>query len=180
MRLPGETTDGYDKLAAYGRAEGQFRWLVDTDNDGVPNIDRVEPQAANGLPVAGRFDANDANGDEVGVFDGTFWYFDTDHDFLTDTRLRSRLVGYPVVGDFDGDGFDDLATWADNRFMIDLAHGTLRGWDGVADEVFTFGFIGVRERPVAADMDQDGVDDLGLWVPDREGVTDRDGANGTS
>ncbi len=119
--LPGQTTDGYDKLAAYGRAEGQFRWLVDTDNDGVPNIDRVEPQAANGLPVAGRFDANNANGDEVGVFDGSFWYFDTNHDFRTDTRLPSRLVGYPVVGDFDGDGFDDLATWADNRFMIDLA-----------------------------------------------------------
>ncbi len=34
--------------------------------------------------------------------------------------------------------------------------------------------IGIRERPVAADMDQDGVDDLGLWVPDRVGVTDAD------
>jgi hypothetical protein len=172
--LPGETTDGFDKLAAYGRAEGEFRWLVDTDNDGVPNIDRVEPQAVNGLPVAGRFDGNADNGDEVGLFNGTHWFFDTDHDFRTDTRLRSRLVGYPIVGDFDGDGFDDLATWTDNRFMIDLAEGTLRGWDGVADQVFTFGFIGVRERPVAADMNQDGFDDLGLWVPDRTGVTDRD------
>jgi hypothetical protein len=172
--LPGQSTDGYDKLAAYGRAEGQFRWLVDTDNDGVPNIDRVEPQAANGLPVAGRFDVSAANGDEVGIFDGTFWYFDTNHDFLTDTRLRSHLVGYPIVGDFDGDGFDDLGTWADDRFMIDLAAGALRGWDGAADEIFTFGFIGVRERPVAADMNQDGFDDFGLWVPDREGVTDRD------
>jgi hypothetical protein len=56
--------------------------------------------------------------------------------------------------------------------MIDLAGGTVRGWDGVADEVINFGFIGVRERPVAADMDQDGFDDLALWVPDREGVTD--------
>lgn len=172
--LPGQVTDGFDKLAVYGRAEGQFRWLVDTDNDGVPNIDRVEPQQVNGLPVAGQFDANADNGDEVGLFDGKYWYFDTNHDFQTDTRLRSSLVGYPIVGDFDGDGFDDLATWADNRFMIDLAGGSLRGWDGFADEVITFGFIGVRERPVAADMDQDGFTDLGLWVPDREGVTDRD------
>lgn len=171
--LPGRTTDGFDKLAVYGRAEGEFRWLVDTDNDGVPNIDRVEPLAANGLPVAGRFDNNAANGDEVGVFDGRYWYFDTNHDFNTDYTLRSFLVGYPVVGDFDGDGFDDLATWADNRFMIDLARGSLRGWDGQADQTITFGFIGVRERPVAADMDADGVDDLGLWVPDRTGVTDR-------
>jgi hypothetical protein len=29
----------------------------------------------------------------------------------------------------------------------------------------------VRERPVVADMDQDGIDDFGLWVPDRAGAT---------
>jgi len=34
-----------------------------------------------------------------------------------------------------------------------------------------FGFIGVREKPVAADLDQDGIDDVGLWVPDRAGVS---------
>ncbi len=168
-----DQTDGYDKLAAYGRFDGRFRWLVDTDNDGVPNIDREDPFAGNGLPVAGRFDDNDANGDEVAVFDGRAWYFDTDHDFRTDLKRTSWLVGYPVVGDFDGDGFDDLATWADNRFMVDLAKGSRRGWDGFPDYTFNFGFIGVRERPVAADMNQDGVDDLGLWVPDREGVTER-------
>ncbi|MCA9170410.1 MAG: hypothetical protein KDB23_22185, partial [Planctomycetales bacterium] len=90
----------------------------------------------------------------------------------TDTKLRSHLIGYPIIGDFDGDGFDDLGTWADDRFMLDLAKGQLRGWDGFADHVIEFGYIGVRERPVAADMDQDGFDDLGLWVPNRTGVTD--------
>jgi hypothetical protein len=171
---PGDTTDGYDKLAVYGRHEGRFRWLVDTDNDGVPNIDRVDPNRVNGLPFAGRFDNNDANGDEVGVFDGSTWYFDTNHDFKTDYSLNSFLVGYPVIGDFDGDGFDDLGTYADDTFMMDFANGTRRGWDGKIDQKISFGFIGVRERPVAADMDQDGFDDLGLWTPDREGVTDRD------
>lgn len=171
--LPGKTTDGFDKLAVYGRHDGSFRWLVDTDNDGVPNIDREEPMAANGVPVAGNFDGSTENGDEVAVFDGRYWYLDTNHDFQTDTKIRSYMVGYPIVGDFDGDGTDDLATWADNRFMIDLATTRSGGWDGNADESFTFGFIGVRERPVAADMDRDGVDDLGLWVPDRTGVTDR-------
>ncbi|MCA9197666.1 MAG: hypothetical protein KDA87_09020, partial [Planctomycetales bacterium] len=150
-----------------------FRFLVDTDNDGVPNIDSVNSHA-NGLPVAGRFDNNDANGDEVAIFDGRNWYIDTDHDFKTDYTLRSFLVGYPIVGDFDGDGFDDLATWTDDTFRIDLANGVRRGWDGKQDVALWFGYIGVRERPVAADMDQDGFDDLGLWVPDREGVTDRD------
>jgi hypothetical protein len=74
------------------------------------------------------------------------------------------------VGDFDGDGYDDLGTWTDDHFQIDLANGSLRGWDGIADREFRVGFIGVRERPVAADMDQDGFDDLGLWLPDRSGA----------
>ena len=168
--MPDDVTDGYDKLAVYGKFEDTFRWLVDTDNDGVPNISRRDPNDANGLPVAGRFDGDAENGDEVGVFDGDAWYLDTDHDFMTDTIVDSNLTGYPIVGDFDGDGFDDLATWSDDQFMIDLAGGSLRGWDGFADHIVTFGFIGVRERPVAADMDQDGFDDLGLWVPDRAGV----------
>ena len=172
--LAGDVTDGYDKLAVYGRHDGRFRWLVDTDNDGVPNIDRTDPNNVNGLPFAGRFDGDDANGDEVGVFDGSKWHFDTNHDFRTDYSLDSSLVGYPVIGDFDGDGYDDLATYADDTFMIDFADGALRGWDGKIDRKIAFWFIGVRERPVAADMDQDGFDDLGLWTPDREGVTDRD------
>ncbi len=169
-----DVTDGYDKLAAYGRFDGHFRWLVDTDNDGVPNIDREDPLVANGIPVAGRFDNRDGNGDEVAVFDGRTWYFDTNHDFRTDRKQTSWLRGYPAVGDFDGDGFDDLATWSDDQFMIDLAGGVRRGWDGFADHIFQFGFIGVRERPVAADFDQDGFDDLGLWVPDRSGAAGRD------
>ena len=170
---PGDLTDGYDKLAIYGKFDNTFRWLVDTDNDGVPNIDRRDPYGANGLPVAGRFDADDGNGDEVAVFDGKAWYLDTNHDFKTDMIVQSDLAGYPFVGDFDGDGFDDLATWTDDQFMIDLADGSLRGWDGFAEHVITFGFMGIRERPVAADMDQDGFDDIGLWVPDRAGVLGR-------
>ena len=169
---PGDVADGFDKIAAYGRVDSDWRWLVDTDNDGVPNVERVDPLAINGLPVAGEFDGDLTNGDEVGVFTGSTWYFDLSHDFLLDhdTKLNTGMVGYPIVGDFDHDGFDDLGTWTDNVFQIDLANGVLRGWDGNVDFQFRFGFIGVRERPVAADMDLDGFDDLGLWVPDRSGV----------
>jgi hypothetical protein len=166
--------DGFDKLAVYGRAGGELRWRVDTDSDGVPDVERSEPANLRGLPVAGRFDGSDINGDEVGLFTGTSWHFDTDHDFQVDTALPSRLVGYPIVGDFDGDGFDDLATWTDNTFQVDLARGVRRGWDGDVDVTFGFGFAGVRERPVAADMDQDGYDDIGLWVPDQDGIAPQD------
>lgn len=168
----GDVADGFDKLAVYGRVGGQWRWLVDTDNDGVADIETVDPLNVSGLPVAGEFDGNLVNGDEVGVFTGSVWYFDTNHDFQLDTSLNSALVGYPIVGDFDGDGDDDLATWADDFFQVDLASG-IGGWDGAVDEQFRFGYIGVRARPVAADMNQDGIDDFGLWLPDRSGVLPR-------
>lgn len=175
---PNGIADGYDKLAAYGRfggwVGGTFRWLVDLDNDGVADIDVEDPADVNGLPVAGNFDGNAANGDEVGLYDGHTWHIDTDGDYLVDLQVPSALKGYPVVGDFDRDGFDDLATFADDRYMVDLAAGSQNGWDGVADAQFRFGFIGARERPVVADMDQDGYDDIGLWVPDRGGATPRE------
>ena len=184
-RYAAGAADGFDKLAAYGRLSNQYRWLIDTDNDGVADVNQIDPAAINGVPFAGRFDGNWLNGDEVGLIvssptgGGSTWYFDTDHDYQInrESRLVSQLQGFPVVGDFNGDGWDDLGTWQNDVFQIDLAWPTGSGtlpWDGVADAVFHFGFIGVRERPVAADMNQDGFEDLGLWVPDLSGSTPSD------
>ncbi|MFV2068411.1 MAG: Ig-like domain-containing protein, partial [Pirellulales bacterium] len=168
----GDTADGFDKLAAYGRVGGRFRWLIDTDNDGVPNIMQIDPAGINGLPVAGNFDGDATNGDEVGIFTGSVWYLDTDHDFLVDTAINSTIRGLPIVGDFDGDGADDLATYNDptDEFQFDLAAS---GFGGI-DARFDFNFPGIREVPVAADMNRDGIDDVGLFVPDRGGATPRE------
>jgi hypothetical protein len=160
---------GFDKLAAYGKVGNQFRWLIDTDNDGVPNLNVVDPANIIGQPVAGNFDGDASNGDEVGLFTGTTWYFDVDHDYKIDvgSAVPSAIRGYPIVGDFDGDGTDDLAAWRDYTVAFDLAANGF----GQLDATIKAGFIGVRERPVAADMDMDGIDDVGLWTPDRAGAT---------
>lgn len=159
------TADGFDKLAAYGRIGGLWRWRIDTDNNGVPNLDIVDPAAINGFPFAGNFDGNKTNGDEVGAFDGVNFWLDTNHDFLVDTKIASDLRGHPIAGDFDGDGSDDLGTYRNDRgdFEFDLS-GAPGGLNGTVDAVISFKFPGVMQRPVAADMDGDGIDDIGLRV----------------
>jgi hypothetical protein len=180
----------FDKTAAYGRVgTDRYRWLIDTDNDGVPDIEVEDPSDVIGHPVAGNF--GPFAGDEVGLFTGSTWFFDTNHDFDVDTSIAwpAGSNGRGIVGDFDGDGFDDLASWADDFFRVDLSSvgapgpvlelnnpGLGTGVNGSVERIFRFGFPGVAERPVAADMNQDGIEDIGLWVPPRDGVTPGDEA----
>jgi hypothetical protein len=160
--------DGYDKLASYGLVAGAFRWLVDTNNNGVPDIVAAATPQLSGLPVAGNFDGNAVNGDEVGLKVGTTWYLDSTRDFVTNQVLVGNMVGLPFVGDFDGDGIDDLGAWSNDLFVLDLSAD---GIDGMTDVSFKFGFPGVREIPFAADFNGDGLDDIGLWQPDGTGVS---------
>ncbi len=171
------SADGFDKLGTYGEVDGQFRWSIDTDNDGVPNIVVNDPANINGEPIAGHFDPADPTGklgDEVGLFTGTQWYLDTNHDYKVDTVINSPLRGYPIVGDFDGDGILDLATYQPspvNKFFFDFGANGYGQIDAVIDATSVFGFNTVRALPVAADMDADGTTDVGLWVPDRAGAS---------
>ncbi|MEX0675655.1 MAG: ELWxxDGT repeat protein [Pirellulales bacterium] len=178
---PALVADGFDKLAAYGfdPVAGGFRWLIDTNHDGV-----IDPAAGdhatiqgggfqiNGLPVAGDFDGNSANGDEIGLFDGTRWHFDTNHNYVIDAGdlvSPTSLRGTPIVGDFNGDGTLDLATWRDDRFYFNF--GTAGpSWTGAVNATIAWGLPGVSELPLAADMDQDGITDIGLFLPARSGT----------
>ena len=54
--------------------------------------------------------------------------------------------------------------------------GTPVVYSGNVDYKINFGFPGVGEIPLAADIDQDGVTDIGLWVPGRAGTVPQDAA----
>lgn len=179
----GLATRLFDQLATYGNYNGVFRWLIDLDSDGVV-YGNGDPDGVNDLivsqgtlagfdataragaiPVAGNFDRNVANGDEIGLYYSGLWALDTNHDYVIDRVISSNLLGHPVVGDFDGNGFDDLAVFNNNQFFFDLSFNALVDPTASSQAVMTWGFPGVLDRPVAADMDQDGIDDIGLWVP---------------
>jgi hypothetical protein len=168
--------DRFHKLAAYGKLGSNFRWLIDTNNDGVPDLVVTNPEPLNGLPLAGNFDGKSSNGDEVALRVGSTWYLDTNRSFSVDASERLPgldMIGWPVVGDFDGDRIDDLATWVDDQYFLDLSSipdpTTGAQLSGRIERQFRLGitsaFIGVQERPIAADFDGDKIDDLGLWVP---------------
>jgi hypothetical protein len=166
----------FDQLAAFGfSAElGAFRWLIDTNSNGVVNLPTdiltIQPTLANfnvasALPVAGNFDGDASNGDEIGLYNGGRWALDTNRNFVidaADTFITNNLFGHPIVGDFDGDGLDDMAVFNNNVLSFNLANDSLTD---AADATMIWGYPGVLDRPVAAEMDQDGIDDIGLWVP---------------
>jgi hypothetical protein len=164
----------FDQLASYGNYNGIFRWLIDFDSDGVVygngdpdgDNDLIVNQGAIGgfniagaIPIAGNFDNNLANGDEIGLYYAGSWAIDTNHNFNIDTVLTGNLFGHPIVGDFDGNGTDDFAVFNSNVFSFGFNLSPFKSAEII------WGFPGVLDRPVAADMDQDGIDDIGLWVP---------------
>ena len=171
------TASGFDKLGAYGKFAGTYSFVLDTNDDGVADFSSLMPAAyqVNGIPVAGNFSAAHP-GDEIGLFDGSFWYLDTNGNNQIDLgeRVASNFNGLPLVGDFNGDGTDDLAAFnnATNTFAFDTNRDGIADFTWrVADDVGRFvGLSGFTDRPVAGDLNLDGIDDIGLWVKDRQGT----------
>lgn len=158
---------GFDKLGGYGYVAGKYRFLLDLDHDGVADFNSVSAVQVNAIPVAGDF-APLHPGDEIGLFDGTRWYLDSDGDNVleaSDTVIAGGLRGLPLVGNFGGSPADDLATLDvnTNTVSFDLDR------DGFADDTLVFSIAGWVERILAGDVNLDGIDDLVFWAPGRDG-----------
>jgi FG-GAP-like repeat/Bacterial Ig-like domain len=170
----------FDKIGAYGKVNGSYRFLLDftgagaTPAPGTPGY-IIPTWQINGIPIAGHFDAALPNSEQIGVFDGHGnWYLNTSgSDILGspgDTVISDGLTGYPVVGDFDGNGSVDLATYQPSTETWTFDLNPLGGGPHVITSLH-WGFPGVGARPVAADLNLDGVTDIGLMVPGSEGAT---------
>ena len=125
-----------------------------------------------------------------------FWY----DEAVGGTRETSDQFGYVLVtGDFDGDGFDDLAIGvpreedgtsggAVDSGEVKVAYGAAGGFDLARAQQFTQSAIPLAHETTqsgdhfgaalaAGDFDGDGFDDLAIGAP-REGIATANGQDG--
>jgi hypothetical protein len=160
--------DGFDQVGLF--KDG--RWKLDTNANGVYDayVDLAFTYGKKGdLPVVGDWDGD--GDDDVGVYrpaSGKWYLNDNDEVFsiTTETALNGRQFVYtaphgkPVVGDWDGDGADDVGLYRTDtgKFKRDLDGNHLAAGDAwVRFDGATGG------KPVAGDWDGDGLDEVGVY-----------------
>lgn len=149
--------DGHDSVGVL-RADGAVLAHGHNASGALPEVFRV---AARQLPVAGDFDGNGADG--FGTHDygtGAVSLWDTTPpEGPADHTLSVPPTWFVVAADLDGDGTDGLIAY-------DAATGDTLRYDpldasGVPVDTDQIGW------PVAGDLDDDGVDELGVYRLDR-------------
>ena len=78
-----------------------------------------------------------------------------------------------AIGDFDGDGRDDLSVGASDEDLVRVYPGTIGGGVDQARRTFLSGPFGSARQFFAADVDGDGRDDLVVADPNADGQTGR-------
>ena len=93
------------------------------------------------------------------------WIFDTQHNGTFSHHFLFGPNGSdPVIGDWDGDGIDDVAV----SFHGDPAPLGMRLWhtqEPVSAELTARTYLSPYDFPLAGDWDGDGDDDFGGWRP---------------
>jgi hypothetical protein len=167
-----------DHIGVWRPSTGRF--MLDTNgngkwdgNAGGDTLTDVFGQSAD-IPVIG--DWNGDGTDEVGVWRPSAdrfmldtngngkWDGNAGGDTLTDVFGQSTDI--PVIGDWNGDGTDEVGVWrpSTDRFMLDT-NGNGK-WDGNAGGDTLTGVFGQStDIPVIGDWNGDGKDEVGVWRP---------------
>ena len=163
--------DDEDLFVHWGKS-GDRPITGDWDGDGKSELGIIRGASqtspsnpAEGSALVGDFDGDGK--DSVGVFHEGWWRFDLDGGGLdSGRRLTAREPwiplgaqgDLPVVGDFDGDGVDEIGVFRDGKWLIDI------NGDRILDDrdlMFALGEAG--DRPVVGDFDGDGRDDAAVY-----------------
>ncbi len=148
---------------------GQF--LRDTNYnssyDGTAGGDSVTFFGApSDVPIAGDWDGNGTA--NIGIYRSSTstFYLDLNENGLFDNTVVDAAIPFgavndqPVIGDWNGDGIDDIGVRRGYIFLLDK-NGN-RQWDG--GDVRSF-YGATTDQGVSGDWNGDGIDDLGVRRP---------------
>jgi hypothetical protein len=199
------TGDGSDEVGYWRPSDCKFR--LDTNGngkwDGTAGGDTLTGAfgTPTDLPVVGDWRVHGI--DEVGFWRPSdrklrldtavgFWR-PSDRKFRLDTNGNGKWDGtaggdtltgafgattdLPVVGDWNGDGTDEVGFWrpSDRKFRLDTNGNDI--WNGPAGgDTLTAAFGTATDLPVVGDWNGDGTDEVGFWRPsDRKFRLDTNG-----
>ena len=166
-----------DLVVVRPNPEGGLTWLIDLGNDNVPDLQHKYGLAGD-TAVLG--DWNGDGSDDPGVVRANpaagrlDWYLDTSRvEYANPTSRAYGLTSRghrPVVGDWNGDGRDDLG-------VVENGANGLLTWlldtngDKFADITREYGLVAQKHSPIVGDWNGDGRDDLGVTVKENGGLT---------
>jgi hypothetical protein len=169
--------------ASSGRAAAAAPLHADFDGDGNEDVAVGVP----GEVVGAHFDAGAVNvlyGADAGLSGAGSQFFSQDTAGVGGGAEESDRFGSAVAaGDFNGDGFDDLAVGAPGEAVgtapgagaVNVLFGSADGLTATGSQLFTQASLGGGRTSVefesfgqalaAGDLDGDGIDDLAVGVP---------------
>lgn len=188
-----DTTSGKNTLLSYATTGAK---IGGNNNSVLPIISGSGNQTL-WTSVATNLVTNDTNGfsdvffdgspalDLIGVHRGADFYEDLDGNRIfnsSDTKFSfGNSTDVPVVGDWNGDGYDDIGIFRNGLFYLDVNGNRI--WDSVGggDLIVSFGIA--NDVPVIGDWNGDGRDDLGVkrgssWYLDLNGNRSWNGNGG--
>lgn len=145
-------------------------WHLSVINGGYPRGRRSGQPVAE-TELAQQTELLDEQAWEVrGMKESRWTIVSTAHTKPATSRMGFDLPGAePVVGDFNGDGFDELALFVEGEWFIDVNGNGV--WD---DEDIWMKLGDEGDQPVAGDWDGDGKDDTGIfgrtWIGDERAL----------
>jgi len=144
--------------------QGRQRIGVDADGDIVFTWRSTGQDGSGDGIYSRRFQVSQSDG--VGTWQTGKFFLDADRNRTWSGTPADTLIAFggttdkPLVGDWNGDGYDDVGVWRNGTFYLDYNGNGI--WDGtLIDKQFVFG--NSTDTPLVGDWNGDGKDEIGVW-----------------